>query len=137
MEEKVYKFKGEITQEEQSIVFPHIIEIFLHHGKDKVINNKQLGGALRARFFNEKLKYEPRCSERGIRLYIQLIREQGLLPGLIADGSGYMITASLPAMDKYIANLRKRRAAYDALLAFAEKHRTQVKTGNSTQIKAF
>lgn len=138
MENKPFVFKGEITQEEQAIVLPHLIDLFLHHGPEKILNNKQLGGALKARFFSEKLPYQPRCSERGIRLYIQIIRDQNLIPGLIAfPGQGYMMANRIESVDRYLKVLKQQRAHYDRLIAFAEKHRVHLKSGRPTQTTAF
>lgn len=133
-----YVFKGDITQEEEALVLPHLIDIFHHHGPEKIINNKQLGGALRARFFSEKLPYQPRCSERGIRLYIQIIRDKNLIPGLVAfPGQGYMMANKVDSVDRYLRQLRQQKAHYERLIAFAEKHRLHLKAGRPTQTTAF
>ena len=102
-------FTAELTVEEKGKLLPLVVDILKTRvGQRWAISNKAICKILKD--YNI-----PKVSEPRIRKVIHYIRENGLVPHLIANSKGYYIAESIEAVEGYIWSLRQRSNSIDRI----------------------
>lgn len=102
-------FTAELTVEEKGKLLPLVVEILKTRvGQRWVISNAAICRLLKERNV-------PKVSEPRIRKVIHYIRENGLVPHLIASSKGYYIAETIEAVEDYIESLRQRCRSIDKI----------------------
>ena len=93
---------------ENETVLPKVIELVKYRkGKENAISNRKLVNLLTA------MGHE--VSEPRIRKMINQIRLKGLVKNLLASSKGYYISNDKDEITKYVASLRERASAINAI----------------------
>lgn len=97
-----------LSKEETKIILPKVIELVRwRNGKKNAVCNRQLVNILNALGHNVT---EPR-----IRKIINQIRLKGLVNNLLASSKGYYVSNDPDEIKKYVASLRERALAINAI----------------------
>jgi exonuclease I len=122
-----------LTEYEKEVLLPIMIQGFKTKiGKDKVVTNPQICKALKAKGF--------KISEPRVRKLVFHIRNQNLLPKLIASSKGYWIATNQEEVEMWLSSVN---AKIDALLEtkiYAERmlknwSNQEVQVNNTIQAK--
>jgi hypothetical protein len=97
-----------LSKTETTVILPKVIELVKYRkGKNNAVSNKKLVNLLTA------MGHE--VSEPRIRKMINQIRLKGLVNNLLASSKGYYISDDPNEVKKYVASLRERASAINAI----------------------
>lgn len=74
-----------------------------------------------------KLKPQHKLSGARVRKIVNHIRNEGLLPGLIATNKGYYISNDPAEIEKYCESLKQRSNEIDRVMRSFQNHLSQLK----------
>ena len=110
MIEEFEDFTAELTVDEKGKLLPLVVDILKsRQGVRWAITNKEICESLRGSNI-------PRVSGPRIRKVIHYIRENGLVPHLIATSRGYYVAETIQDVEDYIESLRKRNRSVGRII---------------------
>lgn len=98
------RYTSDLTDYEKDVLLPLFIHGFAGKiGREKAVTNKEIISKLKPRGF--------KISDARVRKLINHIRNNNLIPGLIATSEGYYISRDQSEVNKYIESLAGREKA--------------------------